>query len=522
MAKALMVMGTASDVGKSVIAAGICRLLHRRGIRVAPFKAQNMSLNSFVTTEGGEMGRAQVVQAEACGLAPHVDMNPILLKPEAENCSQVIVQGKVWAKHDAKNYFARHDQLFTFVKQSYARLASANDVIVIEGAGSAAEVNLRDQDLVNWPVAQLANATVFLIADIDRGGVFAQVIGTLELLRSEERRRVVGIIVNKFRGDASLFDDGVQFLERRTNLPVLGVVPFMRGLELAQEDSIDLDRSRQIPFAADRVNIAVVLLPYMSNFTDFNALAAEPDVSLRYAATPKELAGADVVIIPGSKSTVADLDYLVRNDFRVPLSVHVESGGELIGLCGGYQMLGQEIADPCRVENGGTRRGFALLDVHTELTEKKTTVQVMAAPLMFDASADTVVQGYEIHMGRTTRGDAAPCFQILSGSQEKPAVQRLDGALSRDHHVWGSYIHGLFDRPAFRRAWLNRVRERKALAPLALTVSETVSRKLTSAIDDWADHLQLYVNLAPVLSAIASNGDVPAKESQFVRSSQNC
>jgi len=518
MAKALMIMGTASDVGKSVIAAGIGRLLYRRGIRVAPFKAQNMSLNSFVTAEGGEMGRAQVVQADACGLVPHVDMNPILLKPEADNSSQVIVHGKVWGKHDARNYFAHREELFSCVQQSYTRLARANEVMIIEGAGSAAEVNLRDHDLVNWPIAHLADARVVLVADIDRGGVFAQVIGTLDLLRSEERRRVVGIIVNKFRGDASLFDEGVQFLEQRTNLPVLGVVPFMRRLVLDQEDSVAIDRRRQILFAADRINVAVVLLPHMSNFTDFNAVAAEPDVSLRYATTPKELAGADVVIIPGSKSTVVDLDYLVRNHFPVALAAHSKGGGELIGLCGGYQMLGREIADPRRIENGGTRKGFALLDVHTELTEKKTTVQVTAAPLMFDANAGIIVRGYEIHMGRTTSGDMSPCFRILPESNVQPSASWFDGAMSADQRIWGSYIHGLFDRPAFRRAWLNRVRERKALAPLALTVSETVNRKLLLAIDHWADHLQQYVNLAPILSALAPNSDVPAKQSQFVRS----
>ena len=517
-----MVMGTASDVGKSVVSAGVCRLLHRRGIRVAPFKAQNMSLNCFVTAEGGEMGRAQVVQAQACGLLPHVDMNPILLKPEADNCSQVIIQGKVWGKHDARNYFARHDELFPFVEQSYQRLAQNYDIIVIEGAGSAAEMNLRDKDLVNWPVAHMADAAVFLVADIDRGGVFAQVIGTLDLLRPEERQRVAGIIVNKFRGDALLFDDGVTFLVKRTKLPVLGVVPFMRGLNLDQEDSLEFDRRQQIPFAPDKVNIAVVLLPHMGNFTDFTALAAEPDVILRYVAAPKELLGADVAIIPGTKSTVADLHSLDEKTLRAALAAHVGSGGELVGLCGGYQMLGREIADPCEIESGGTGMGFGLLDIHTELTENKTTVQVEALPLMFDTGADSAVQGYEIHMGRTTLGDATSCFQIISGSKEKSAEPRLDGAMSRDRCVWGSYIHGVFDGSAFRRMWLNRIRERKKLAPLGLAVSETVNGKLQSAIDDWADHLQQYLNLQPIFDAIAMKSHVSVKPEQFVRSRQNC
>ncbi len=501
MAQAIMVLGTASDVGKSVIAAAICRLLHRRGIRVAPFKAQNMSLNSFVTPEGGEMGRAQVVQAQACGLQPHVDMNPILLKPEADHCSQVIVQGKVWGKHDARNYFARHDELFAFVMESYARLAAANDVIVIEGAGSAAEINLRDRDLVNWPVAHLADAQVLLVADIDRGGVFAQVIGTLDLLEPEERRRVKGIVINKFRGDVSLFDDGVVFIEQRTRLPVLGVVPFMRSLELDQEDSVARDQ-RNVEFAPDKVNIAVVLLPHMSNFTDFAALAAEADVNLRYTAKPKELAGADAVIIPGSKSTVNDLNYLDEKNFHEAIAMHVERGGELIGLCGGYQMLGREIRDPFHLEGGGTRSGFAFLDIDTELTEHKTTVQVEATPLWFDARDVAAVQGYEIHMGRTARGTMAPSFRIISESQNHLAAPRLDGAVNRRRLIWGTYIHGVFDQPAFRRLWLNRLRQRKSLAPLALIESQNVNRRLAAAIDNWADHFAQNINLQLILDSI--------------------
>ena len=283
-ARAIAVLGTGSDVGKSVIAAGLCRLLARRGVRVAPFKAQNMSLNSFVTMEGGEMGRAQVLQAQACGLAPHVDMNPILLKPESDRGSQVIVHGKVWGRYDARSYFQQKRELSRFVTESYERLAGAYEVIVIEGAGSAAEMNLRDRDIVNWPVVELAEAAVVLVADIDRGGVFAQVIGTLDLLSPDERRRVLGVVVNKFRGDPRLFADGVAFLEARTGVPVLGILPFMRDLELDQEDSVEVERSRQAPFTAQTVNVAVVLLPRMSNFTDFNALGAESDVVVRYVA----------------------------------------------------------------------------------------------------------------------------------------------------------------------------------------------------------------------------------------------
>ena len=333
-ASALAVLGTGSDVGKSLVAAGLCRILHRAGKHVAPFKAQNMSLNSFVTPDGGEMGRAQVLQAQACGLAPHVHMNPILLKPEADCQSQVIVQGKVWERQDAREYFQKKAMLWDLVKTSYEHLAQTYEVIVIEGAGSAAEMNLRDRDIVNWPVVQMADAAVILVADIDRGGVFAQVIGTMDLLAPEERQRVIGVIINKFRGDLRLFEDGMKILEERTGVPVLGVLPYLRNLELDQEDSVDIERFRMTPFEAESVNVAVVLLPHMSNFTDFNQLASESDVALRYVAFPKELHGADVIILPGSKTTIADLDYVRKAGFEEALMAHVQRGGEIMGVCG--------------------------------------------------------------------------------------------------------------------------------------------------------------------------------------------
>ena len=502
MARALMIMGTASDVGKSVVAAGLCRIFHRAGIDVAPFKAQNMSLNSFVTSDGGEMGRAQVVQAEACGLPPHVDMNPILLKPEADDCSQVVVHGKVWGKYEGRTYFARRDELFRFVQQSYEHLARDHALIVIEGAGSAAEVNLRDKDIVNWPVAELANARVLLVADIDRGGVFAQVIGTLDLLSSDERRRVIGIVVNKFRGDLELFADGVRFLEERARLPVLGVLPFLRDLDVDQEDGVEIERRQHVPFTADKDNVAVVLLPRMSNFTDFNSLGAESDVALRYARAPAELTGADVVIIPGTKSTVADFDYLEQNDFRPALEAHVGTRNELIGICGGYQMLGREITDPYDVEGGGRSDGFGFLDLVTELTARKRTGQVDAWPLFFENAEECAVQGYEIHMGQTKLGDVAPCFRVLSRSSQRPVEETFDGATSRDGRVWGTYIHGVFDRPGFRRLWLNQIRERKGLTSAPATSSEKVTRRLSSAIDRWADHVQRHLNLIPIFDAV--------------------
>ena len=304
MTKALAILGTGSDVGKSLVTAGLGRIFHRSGVKVAPFKAQNMSLNSFVTVEGGEMGRAQVLQAQACGLRPHVDMNPILLKPEADRRSQVVVQGKVWGRREAGSYFDSRAELAHFVRQSYERLAAQYELIVIEGAGSAAEINLRDRDIVNWPVVEMADAKVILVADIDRGGVFAQVIGTLDLLEPYERKRVLGVVINKFRGDRRLFDDGVAMIAKRTGVPVLGVLPFVRELMLDQEDSVTIESSStEAAFSADTVNVAVMLLPRMSNFTDFNGLAAEADVALRYVRVPEEVVDADVIILPGSKQT---------------------------------------------------------------------------------------------------------------------------------------------------------------------------------------------------------------------------
>ena len=509
-ARAIAVLGTASDVGKSVIVAGLCRLLYRAGVRVAPFKAQNMSLNSFVTIEGGEMGRAQVLQAYACGLVPHVDMNPILLKPEADDRCQVIVHGRILRSHNAEGYFQHTRELFGFVRESYERLASLYEVIVIEGAGSAAEMNLRDRDLVNWPVVLLADAGVVLVADIDRGGVFAQVIGTLDLLSADERERLVGVIVNRFRGDARLFADGVAFLEARTDLPVLGVLPFLRDLELDQEDSVEVERYRHTRFTSQSVNVAVTLLPRMSNFTDFNSLVAEGDVALRYAALPRDIAGADVVVLPGSKNTIADLAHLRRAGFDEALMAHVDRGGELVGICGGYQMLGRVIADPHSVEAGGRTQGLGLLDVVTELRPHKRTVQVEALALHVDALSDSMVCGYEIHMGETHRETALPCFRILrhigqAGPSGEPASQEqeaLDGAIRQDRLVWGTYIHGLFDRPGFRRPWLNRLRERKGLPPLPLAVSEAVTARLASALDRWADHLWQHVDVGRIFAAV--------------------
>jgi len=509
-AKAIAVLGTGSDVGKSVIAAGLCRLLHRAGIRVAPFKAQNMSLNSFVTPEGGEIGRAQALQAEACGLLPCVDMNPILLKPESDRCSQVIVHGKVFARLDASAYFDGRREFARAIHESYGRLAGQYDVVVIEGAGSAAEMNLRDRDLVNWPVVKQADAQVVLVADIDRGGVFAQVMGTLDLLAPEERARVHGVIINRFRGDVALFADGVTFLERRTGIPVLGVVPFMRDLALDQEDGLDRHFHQPVEFSDGQVNIAVILLPYMSNVTDFNPLIHEHDVRLRYVSSPQQLAGADVVIIPGSKNTQADLGHVRERGFVALFDTHVQEAGELVGICGGYQMLGRRIVDAHGVEGGGTVSGLGYLRVDTELLQHKLTIQVDANPMECSDADPVMIRGYQIHMGVTSRVDERPCFRLLPRSDRGVGTRQqdggndndCDGAVRPDGLVWGTYIHGLFDQPGFRRMWLNRVRTRKGLSPLSIQLSEDITKQLAGGLDRWADHLNTHLNVTPLLKSL--------------------
>ena len=505
MSRAIAILGTGSDVGKSLVTAGLCRLLYRAGVRVAPFKAQNMSLNSFVTSDGGEMGRAQVLQAQACGIAPSVVMNPILLKPEADCQSQVIVKGKVWERQEGQQYFKNTSVLWDVVTASYEELAKTFEVIVIEGAGSAAEINLRDRDIVNWPVVELADASVILVADIDRGGVFAQVIGTMDLLTPEERQRVIGVIINKFRGDLSLFDDGIKILEERTGVPVLGVLPYLRDLELDQEDSVAVERFRMTPFEKEKVNVAVVLLPHMSNFTDFNQLVAESDVVLRYVASVQELSGADVIVLPGSKTTIADLEYLRKAGFDEALLTHVQRGGEIMGVCGGFQMLGKVIMDPGHVETGGCSQGFGLLEIETELLADKKTVQVRATTIRGSWDQENLIEGYEIHMGVTTRTETvAPCFQIFPNNVQVSldlGEKRDDGARSANGLVWGTYIHGVFDQPGFRREWLNRARERKNLPPLDVEISHAVSKRLAQALDRWADHLEKHMNIKSTFSA---------------------
>ncbi len=499
MGKALAVLGTASDVGKSVLAAGLCRLWAREGRRVAPFKAQNMSLNSYVTGCGGEIGRAQAVQARACGIEPTVDMNPILLKPESDTRAQVILQGRAVVSQEAARYYEEQTQLWTAVTESYGRLAAAHEIIVIEGAGSAAEVNLRDRDLVNWRMVHYADAQVVLVADIDRGGVFAQVVGTLDLLRPNERARVKGVVINKFRGDRTLFDDGVRFLESRTGVPVLGVIPFLPGCRFEEEDSLPERARRRARYRAETVNIAVILLPRMSNATDFLVLESEPDVVLRYVQSADELAEADVVMIPGTKNTMADLAYLRAQNFPPVFTRHVQVGRELIGLCGGYQMLGRMLSDPHGIEEGRAVAGLGFLDVSTSWERHKVCRRVAGVVADLDGLNGHAVVGYEIHAGRTA-SQAVPAL-LVAPEGANPEANGLagsepEGAVGVGGRVWGTSVHGVFDAPAFRSAWLQRVRSRKGLPPRECEGACSASAMLDVTLTRWADHLDGHLDRA--------------------------
>jgi adenosylcobyric acid synthase len=458
-----MIQGTGSFVGKSMIVAGLCRILKQDGYRVAPFKAQNMALNSFVTPEGGEMGRAQVVQAEAAGLEPHVDMNPILIKPNTDIGAQVIMQGKVFGNMNADEYLRFKKEALRTVLESYGRLAKKFPVIIIEGAGSPAEVNLREGDIANMGIATAVDAPVLLVGDIDKGGVFASLVGTLELLSLAERIRIKGFIINKFRGDFGLLAPGLEFLEKKTGLPVMGVIPYLKDLYLPEEDGVALDK---ICSKEERpINIAVLYLPHISNFTDFDPLEHAPGVNLRYVHPGQRIGDADAVILPGSKNTIEDLLFLKKEGYANEILELRQSGRRIIGICGGFQMLGKTIRDPLGVESSWREiAGLGLLDVETILQREKMTFQVKAIPLDGSMAGEKEpLQGYEIHMGDTERESFhQPAFKIIERLNQKVEIE--DGAISADRQVWGTYLHGLFDNDAFRRRFIESLQRNKGLS----------------------------------------------------------
>lgn len=446
MVKAIMVQGTMSNAGKSLLCAGLCRVFRQDGYRVAPFKSQNMALNSFITKEGLEMGRAQAVQAEAAGVEPSVRMNPVLLKPVTDMGSQVIVNGEVRGNMSASEYYAMKQALIPEIMTAYASLAAENDIIVIEGAGSPAEINLKKGDFVNMGMAKLAEAPVLLVGDIDRGGVFAQLYGTVALLDEDERDMVKATIINKFRGDVKLLGDGLSMLENLTHKPVAGVLPYL-DVDIDDEDSLSERLTRkQIDAMLD---IAVVRLPRLANFTDFTALGATPGVEVRYVRSPKELGAPDLIILPGTKSTISDLKWLRQGGLEAAIKKLAAQGVPLFGVCGGYQMLGEHISDEEGAEGGGEIDGMGLLPVATEFTVEKRRTRVAGKVLstggILAALSGMEVEGYEIHMGRTTLNEGGRSLVLLENGAE-------DGC--QKGSAYGTYLHGFFDSAPCREALL--------------------------------------------------------------------
>jgi adenosylcobyric acid synthase len=455
-AKTLMILGTHSNAGKSILVTALCRIFAQEGYRVAPFKAQNMALNAGVTPEGHEIGRATIAQAEAAGVPPHVDMNPVLLKPEGHRRSQVVLNGRAYTHIDAGNWLSLKQYLWTEVTAALDRLRARNDLVIMEGAGSPAEINLKEGDIVNMRVAQYAQAPVLLVGDIDRGGVFAALAGTMLLLEPEERVLVKAFVINKFRGDVSLLGNGLQLLQERAfNTPTLGVIPHLPEIGIAAEDSVALDEPRSRRGAA--LDIAVIRLPRTSNFDDFDPLAAEPGVQVRFVERLADLGRPTAIILPGSKMTLDDLAWLRVSGLAERIVTLAKQQTSVMGICGGYQLLGQSLFDPDGIEAApGTRAaGLGLLPIETVFAGDKHTVQVQAtlqaqigplAPLQ-----GTPIRGYEIHMGRSQALDAAyePLCQIGAAGEGHP-----DGAISGGGRIWGTYLHGIFDNDSLRHAWL--------------------------------------------------------------------
>ena len=471
MAKSIMIQGTASNAGKSLLCAGLCRIFAQDGYKVAPFKSQNMALNSAITKEGLEMGRAQVVQAQAAGVEPTADMNPILLKPTSNVGSQVIVRGVPRGTMGAVDYYKYKSQLIPDIMESYRRLDEEYDIIVIEGAGSPAEINLKEDDFVNMGMAKLADAPVLLCGDIDRGGVFASLYGTVKLLEEDEQARIKGLLINKFRGDVEILRPGLTMLEELTDKPVLGVVP-MLDVDVDDEDSLStrLEGKKKVGL----IDIAVVRLPRLSNFTDFNPLERMEQVNLRYVRDPRELGNPDLIILPGTKNTMDDLRWLRESGMETKILRHAEKGGAVVGICGGYQMLGASVSDPDGVEGGGTLRGLGLLPGNTVFFGEKTRTQVEGTFLrgegIFAPMAGVAFTGYEIHMGET-EVSGTPLLTLRDQRGQEKTGGHAAG------NVWGSYIHGIFDCGECAAALVNCLMAARGLSPDAAAV-------------DWAEYQQ--------------------------------
>ena len=492
-AKPIMIQGTMSGAGKSLLAAGLCRIFAQDGYKVAPFKSQNMALNSSITAEGAEMGRAQVVQAEAAGVPPEAAMNPILLKPTNDTGSQVIVNGHVLGTMSAREYFAYKHKLIPDIMKAYNDLASRFDIIVIEGAGSPAEINLKDEDIVNMGMAKMANSPVLLAGDIDRGGVFAQLLGTLMLLEEDEMRHMKGLIVNKFRGDKSILDPGLDILRERSGLPIAGVIPYTL-LDIDDEDSLS-DRL-DVRGTAAQVDIAVIRLPKISNFTDFIALDAVEGVGVRYVQRASDLREPDLIILPGTKNTLADLKWLRESGVEAAVLKRAAAGTPVFGICGGYQILGLEVSDPLGTEGGGTMAGMGLLPIRTVFEPAKHqvrsrgTIETVGGPLA--ALSGAPVEGYEIHMGTTTLEGGAPLCQLSNDEGATGA----DGCCAGN--VYGTYLHGVFDTRECAQALVSALFDVKGLDASAVEAvdmqayKEAQYDKLAQAMRDNMDMELVY------------------------------
>ncbi|MBQ9068663.1 MAG: cobyric acid synthase [Eggerthellaceae bacterium] len=495
-AKSIMIQGTMSDAGKSIIAAGLCRVFAQDGYKVAPFKSQNMALNSSITKEGLEMGRAQVVQAEAAGIEPEAAMNPILLKPTTDVGSQVIVRGKPIGTMNARDYFAFKNSLVPDILDAYHNLESRFDIIVIEGAGSPAEVNLQDDDIVNMGMAKMAKAPVLLAGDIDRGGVFAQLVGTMMLLRDDERPLVKGSVVNKFRGDVSILEPGLAILEEKMGVPVVGVLPYL-NVDIDDEDSMS-SRLKSRAYHGI-VDIAVIRLPKISNFTDFTALEAATDVDIRYVGNARGLGQPDLIILPGTKSTLADLKWLRTSGLEAAILKCASKGTPVFGICGGYQMLGMQISDPHGVEGGGELRGMGLLPTRTVFSPEKRTIRSSGKVLDVGGPlarmSGSAVDGYEIHMGTTTLEGGTPLLEV----SDADGNTLVDGCCS--DNVYGSYLHGFFDNPQASQALLSSLLATKGLDDSAVTAVDMATYK-EQQYDLLAEGIRNHLNMDTIYRII--------------------
>ncbi len=497
MKGAIMFQGTASSVGKSLLAAAFCRIFYQDGYRVTPFKSQNMALNSFITEAGFEMGRAQVFQAEAAGLKPRVEMNPILLKPTTDVGSQVIVMGKVMRNMAASEYFKYKNQLAELVQQTYNQLAAEFDLVVIEGAGSPAEINLKHRDIVNMGMAKMAEAPVILIGDIDRGGVFASLYGTVELLEPEERSMIKGIIINKFRGDLKLLESGLTQLEELVNIPVLGVVPYLQ-VQIDDEDSVT-ERFWQRK-SGTGLQVQVVLLPHISNFTDFTPLELEEDLELSYVRRPEELEDPDLLIIPGSKNTIEDRLFLQKVGWDGPIRQYVKDGGLLIGICGGYQILGRMLHDPEHTESSfDSIPGLGILDLETRMAPIKTTRQISGVWNYEDTGYFTrmkgiPITGYEIHMGQTIARSGVVSPISLESSEQ-------DGCVNSQGNVLGTYLHGIFENLNWTRQLMNNLRGKRGLR-LKEDWTKSYQELKDAEYDKLAEHVRTHVDLERIYQII--------------------